>query len=529
MDPQPTWSGCALGKVWPFTHPLNESLPDEFRPDTPTHLWSPDYRGSKSGYVSPSFANSYKEARRLADDGSAETLIQLRDVSSAFIKTLSKSMETSELCTNDSLVKLRLSDDLKRWKAEQHQLGRILPAKGTGLKRASDKVLEILGASEWPEPLVTRSALWGSVFFNMCIGACDAPTMFSNGVTDMAFFREHGYHHVFPEFDNLFWSSMHDQHALETPGGARRRTAVAIGVQYINDKIVFEEQNQANLEGLSARMDRQTMQTVSLFESSLLGLVGESTHRGFDAAAVMNDMVLSCPATDVVDVGSDLVNSEVMNSFLNTTDISETGIVTEEALKRVYNAYAHAGARTLAERWWEPTARMLALLYQWHIVNHRHNFLRRAVLGYCKVQHGPSDQREADMDESFDENLKTTGFSRPLKDACNGADKCDKVSHFLEHSKNPPMLGHLWQRLVFDPLEYVRKGEVDGSREAELEEALQLALAKTYTEGYALELCWIMAHAGHHAWQINRLYEAAMFGSLLDSEALAGKLDRAEA
>lgn len=529
MDYQPTWSGCALDKVCSPIHPLNKSLPDKFRPNSTTQSWSQDYREPKTGYPSSSFSNNYKEAQRLAGDGSLKTLIQLRDISSTYIKTLSNSMGASELSSNNSLIKLRLSDGLKRWKGEQHQLGRILPAKGTGLKRASDEVLEILGASKWPEPLITRCALWGSVFFNMCIGAYDAPSMFSNAVTDMAFFREHGYHHVFPEFDSLFNSAMYDQHALQTPGGTERRAAVAIGVEYINDKIVFEEENQANLEGLSAKMNRQTMQTVSLFESSLLGLVSEAIFRGSDPAAVMNDMVLSCPATDVVDVGSDLVNSEVMNSFLNTADISDTGIVTEEALRQVYNAYAHAGSRTLAERWWQPTAQMLALLYQWHIVNHRHNFLRRAVLGYCKVQHGLSDQREADMDEAFDENLHTTGFSRPLKDACNGADTCDTVSHFLEHSKNPSLIRHLWQCLVSDPLEYVRKGEVDGLREAELEEALQLAMAKTYTEGFSLELCWIMAHAGHHAWQINRMYEAAMFGSLLDSEALAGKLDRAEA
>jgi hypothetical protein len=43
-----------------------------------------------------------------------------------------------------------------------------------------------------------------------------------------------------------------------------------------------------------------------------------------------------------------------------------------------------------------------------------------------------------------------------------------------------------------------------------------------------LEMVWLIAHANHHAWQVNYLFEAAMFGSILDGGKLIGKLDRKE-
>ncbi|KAK8102432.1 hypothetical protein PG984_015578 [Apiospora sp. TS-2023a] len=133
-------------------------------------------------------------------------------------------------------------------------------------------------------------------------------------------------------------------------------------------------------------MDRRTALVVCFAEGSLAGMVYEAIGRGFDHAAAFNDAVFSSPGTDVLDVGSDLLNSEVLNSFLNTADLAETGVVTEEGLRRVYDAYAHAGARMFTERWHEPTAKMNAQLYVWHMVNDRHLFLRRAVLGYSRVR-----------------------------------------------------------------------------------------------------------------------------------------------
>ncbi|KAI1839303.1 hypothetical protein JX266_014486, partial [Neoarthrinium moseri] len=110
------------------------------------------------------------------------------------------------------------------------------------------------------------------------------------------------------------------------------------------------------------RMDRRTAQVMCFAEGSLTGMACEAIVRGFDPAGVMADMVFSSPGTDVIDVGSDIGNSEVMNSFLNTADITKTGIVTEEALRHVYDAYSYTCARMLTERWHEPTSRMSAQL-----------------------------------------------------------------------------------------------------------------------------------------------------------------------
>ena len=49
-----------------------------------------------------------------------------------------------------------------------------------------------------------------------------------------------------------------------------------------------------------------------------------------------------------------------------------------------------------------------------------------------------------------------------------------------------------------------------------------------FPKGLIDEMVWLVAHASHHAWQVNYLFEAAMFGSILDGGELIGKLDRAE-
>jgi hypothetical protein len=106
--------------------------------------------------------------------------------------------------------------------------------------------------------------------------------------------------------------------------------------------------------------------------AAYLVVAGEAAARRYDPAGIMADMVFSCPATDVVDVGCDLHNCEIMNSFLNTADFTDTGIVTEEKLRSIYDAYAHTGARIFVDRWAELFVRMNAQLYKWHILNDRH-------------------------------------------------------------------------------------------------------------------------------------------------------------
>lgn len=442
--------------------------------------------------------------------------------------------EASSLSSTESgprLVSLRLSSDLESWKTAQHAAGNILPPKGHGLAQASDALLEIFGAAGWPEALKTNNALFGCGIASLLMGAADAPTMFSNYVTDMAFYYEHGYNYVFPSLEPLFEKGLDDPHALRTPGGRQRRGVVRAGKRYVQGKIALEKDHKAGLTNRSARLSRKTAQIISLSESSLLGMAAEAIARGFDAAAVMSDLVFSSPGTDVVDVGCDLVNSEVMNSFLNVTDITDTGIVSEEVLRRVYDAYAATGARMLTQRWHEPVARMCAALYTWHIQNDRHMFFRRAHLGWPKARKTPAKpQCEADFDEVFDKTYRTTGFSRSLdpKYACSGEDTCDHVDHFLHRHEDEPILKELWWFLVLGPLEYVRGGQVDERREQDLAEGSRLRMAQLFTRGRVLEMVWLIAHANHHAWQVNYLFEAAMFGSILDGGTLAGKLDRQE-
>ncbi|GAB0139125.1 hypothetical protein EsDP_00007340 [Epichloe bromicola] len=433
------------------------------------------------------------------------------------------------------VVQLRLSPELAVWKSTQHAIGNVLPPKGAGLSRAEPRVLAVLGAGDWPEAMTTNNALFGCGIASLLIGAADVRTLFSNYVTDMAFYYEHGYNHVFPSFSRLLHDGLGDAHARRTPGGRQRREAVAAGVRYIRAKIALEEAHKTRLKDAAAQMDRRTAQIISLSESSLLGMAAEATARGFDAAAVMSDLVFSSPGTDVIDVGCDLVNSEVMNSFLNVANIAASGVVSEPALRAIYDAYAATGARMLTQRWHEPVARMCAALYTWHMQNDRHMFLRRALLGWPKARKSPArPQREADFDEVFDADFRTTGFSRPLDpeyacDGGDGGDTCNHVRRLLDRcSRGGDLLGALWSSLVTGPLEYVRRGEVDEQREHHLVESSRLQMAQLFSKGLVVEMVWLIAHANHHAWQVNYLFEAAMFGSILDGGALIGKLDRAE-
>lgn len=270
-------------------------------------------------------------------------------------------------------------------------------------------------------------------------------------------------------------------------------------------------------------------------------MAAEAIARGFDPGAVASDLVFSSPGTDVVDVGCDLLNSEVMNSLLNVADITDSGVVSEHALRRTYDAYAATGARMLTERWHEPVARMCGALYTWHIQNDRHMFLRRAILGWPKARKIPArPQSEADFDEVFDEHYHTTGFSRPLEPqyACNGEETCDHVRRVIDNSddssgrgqdeKTRALLQDLWRSLVTEPLLYVRAGRVDERREQELAELGRRHMAALFAAGLVIDMVWLIAHANHHAWQVNYLFEAAMFGSILDGGDLAGKLDRCE-
>jgi hypothetical protein len=102
------------------------------------------------------------------------------------------------------------------------------------------------------------------------------------------------------------------------------------------------------------------------------------------------------------------------------------------------------------------------------------------------------------------------------------------MARCFANSSAPEQLAELWSFLVSRPLEYISAGVVDSTQEEELCLRLAEALAKAYSYGLVLEMARLTAHASHHAWQVNYLMEAAMWGSLLDDGALNGKLDRFE-
>ncbi|KAI4985194.1 hypothetical protein ZWY2020_017824 [Hordeum vulgare] len=108
-------------------------------------------------------------------------------------------------------------------KARNTQSATCCPPKGSGLSQASPRVLAVLGAGDWPEALTTNDALFGSGITNLLIGAADVRTMFSNYVTDMASYYEHGYHHVFPSLHGLLHDGLTDARTRRTPGGQQRR------------------------------------------------------------------------------------------------------------------------------------------------------------------------------------------------------------------------------------------------------------------------------------------------------------------
>ncbi|KAM3318742.1 hypothetical protein ACQJBY_036105 [Aegilops geniculata] len=535
--PTPTWGGCSLHGLDIEVVREKDTVPGGNGSGLvaiPPYFWGARQAKRQDGGF-PLYTG-YSAARALVGKG-AGAMADLRRLSREAEDMLAEmfasiSSDGGGDAARPRVVQLRLSPELALWKSTQHAIGNVLPTKGAGLVQAAPQVLALLGAADWPEAMTTTNALSGSGMANLLIGASDVRTLFSNYVVDMAFYYEHGYHKVFPSFSRLLRDGLADARSLRTPGGRQRREAVAIDASYIRAKIALEAAHRTLLKDRSGQMDRHTAQVMALCESSILGMGAEAIARGFDVGAVTSDLVFSSPGTDVIDVGSDLVNSEVMNSFLNVADIAATGVVSETALRAIYDAYAATGARMYTQRWHEPVARMCITLYTWHLHNDRHMFLRRALLGWPKARKSPArPQREADFDEVFDTDFHTTGFSRPLdaEYACNGEETCDHVRRFLKvKGDQDHLLAALWSSIVTGPLEYVRKGEVDEQREKHLIESSRLQMVQLFSKGLIDEMVWLVAHASHHAWQVNYLFEAAMFGSILDGGELIGKLDRAE-
>lgn len=232
------------------------------------------------------------EARKLAGDGGVDACSRVIDEAVAAMTRVFESIDNPDPDSRIGVVKLRLSSELSEWKRQQ---GRVLPAKGKGILRASEKVIELVNGQDWPPPLLTNNTLFGVGWTNLLNGAYDPEVLYSNYCVELAFYYEHGFNRIFPEFESLFEASLNDPHALRTFGGRERREAARDGLRYIRGKVTLERKYLPHLSGLSAKFDRRTAQSIMLAESSLMGLAAEAATRGHDVPATMSDLVFSSP------------------------------------------------------------------------------------------------------------------------------------------------------------------------------------------------------------------------------------------
>lgn len=520
---------------------MAEFLPDEKQ--TPPYFWGEEWNQEKR-FKQHAKHSGYEEARILIGCGTqsdierninkglkAVTMVYNLlndDKSEAVSKHSCSGSDTSsqQRLENLNIVEVCLSDDLLAWTREHDGLGRIPSDSQRGRRRASNEVIQLLGAEDWPAPLLTTDVLFGAGLMNMLIGAYDARVLYSNYCVDTDSFHEpksEGSSHEFDRPSSIFAAFPKPR---KVPLGVERRKAVESGQAYIHGKADLEARYASRLTDKTAKIDRETAHVVYFCEANRAGIAAEAMGRCFDAAAIYDDMAFSSAATDIINIRSDMGNSEIVNACLNAADITNAGVVTEDALRTVYDAYAAVSGRCLTERWSEPGGGMNGMLYVWHILNDRSRFLRKAVLGWSKIRRGEAKrgQREADFDEVFDVDHHTTGYSRCLKVACNGAEVCDGVERLLETAgtHNKELLRKLWMCLAGWPLNYAKGGVVDADREEGIVQSLATSLAQVYHDGLVLEEQWLIAHAHHHAWQINYLMEAAMFGGLLDDDRLKG-------
>lgn len=312
-----------------------------------SHFWGEGNAVSQPGNDSI----GYNLARTLLPDMTPESWKTVLDAVSETLQAVFGDAKNSMLRPGAMIARISLSEELQAWRDDQHKVGSKRPSKGYGLSGVSEPVLCLLDAGEWPAPLLTNAAVFGSGFANLLVGAHDAQTLYSNYCCDMGFYYEHGYHKAFPEFEALLQAASTDCRAMATLGGTERREAVKIGLTYIKENSLDEKKAETILAHKTAKLTRNEALVMSFCECSILGMAAEALQRGFETGSVVNDFAFSSPRTDAIDVGSDIYNSELFNSFLNTKDITDSGTITDEALRRVYDAYAHSGARMFTERW----------------------------------------------------------------------------------------------------------------------------------------------------------------------------------
>ncbi|KAL8883896.1 MAG: hypothetical protein Q9192_006974 [Flavoplaca navasiana] len=129
----------------------------------PPHFWGGESRSRLGKLVSrkseqSSFPNhpGYLEVRDLIGNSTVVDLKRLPFQARGLVRQIFRGIkDVSDSSSSDdvkslsylepgpTLVQLQLSPELESWKAAQHVIGNILPAKGAGLNQASDKVIEM--------------------------------------------------------------------------------------------------------------------------------------------------------------------------------------------------------------------------------------------------------------------------------------------------------------------------------------------------------------------------------------------------
>lgn len=97
-------------------------------------------------------------------------------------------------------------------------------------------------------------------------------------------------------------------------------------------------------------------------------------------------------------------------------------------------------------------------------------------------------QREGDFGEVFSPDFHTTGFSRALEDACNGAETCDHVQERLERWREKDLLYGFWRLMSSASIDNACSGKISVDREEGIAKGMRASVAKIYSMGMVDEL-----------------------------------------
>ena len=154
------------------------------------YFWATGYQKNKEARLGGTKYSGYSSARTLLQDQSADRWQKILDLGLDNLEAVFHEVQgVAQDDNNRRVVDICLSSELVAWRDEQHKAGRILPAKGYGITRVSDAIVDLLGVRDWPPPLLTNAALFGSGFLNFLLGAYDSQVLFSLSMDTTKSFR----------------------------------------------------------------------------------------------------------------------------------------------------------------------------------------------------------------------------------------------------------------------------------------------------------------------------------------------------